>query len=73
MLLCHVSSFFGGGRSSFVSSLFCAVLPCVLVSVAGVVGGTFELAGGGVEPAGAEPSLGASSAGTAWFAWGIPS
>ena len=69
--LYHVYSFFGGGGSSFVSSLSCVVLSCVLASAAGVVGGTFELAGGGVDSTDAELSLGALGAGADGFTLGF--
>ena len=52
-----------------MSSLSCVVLPCVLASAAGVVGGTFELAGGGVDWTDAELSLGAFGAGAGGFTW----
>ena len=54
-----------------MSSLSCVVVSCVLASGAGVVGGTFELAGGGVGSTVAELSLDAIGAGAVGFAWGF--
>ena len=61
------------GVSSFGSYLSCVLLPCVLASAAGVVGGTFELAGGGVvvDSTDAGLSLGALGAGAGGFTWGF--
>ena len=68
--LYHVYSFVGGGRSSLCSP-FCALLSCVLASAAGVVGGTFELAGGGADWTGAGLYMEASGAGADGFTWGF--
>ena len=72
VLLYHVWSCVGGGRSSF-GSLFCALLSCVLASAAGVVGGIFEVVGGGVGATNTGLSLGAAGAGTEGFDWGFSS
>ena len=66
MLVCHV-----WGGSSFGSCSFCAALSCVLVGAAGVVGGTFEAAGGGVCWIEAELSWDAAGADAEGFSWGV--
>ena len=54
-----------------MSFLSCVVLSCVLASAAAVVGGTFEVAGGGDDSTDAELSSGALGAGADGFTWGF--